>query len=79
MKTFSMIVMSCLLTGCAGTMLDGRVCTVATDVDAQQDVKTIVNSYVNPEDQQKADVYLKAAKLTATAICEAARARQAAK
>lgn len=69
-----------LLSGCAstqGTMLDGRICSIAGNDTVQQDVDTIVNSYVNDADKARAELYLRTAKLGATAICEAARARQA--
>ncbi len=64
------------LSGCAGTALNGRICTIATDQDAQRDVKDIVESYTDPEDQKKASMYLRIAKLSATSACEVARARQ---
>ncbi len=76
MKTL-MLIVAVALSGCAGTMFDGRVCTVATNTDAMDDIATIVDSYTTPEQRVEVDKYLRTAKLTATALCEMARARQA--
>lgn len=77
-----LLLLTGLLAGCAstqGTMLDGRVCSIAGNDTVQQDVDTIVNSYVNDADKARAELYLRTAKLGATALCEAARARQSTK
>ena len=66
-----------LTTGCAGTMLDGKVCTVATNANTQRHVETLVNSYVDLDEQYRAARYLKGAKLGATALCEMVRSREA--
>jgi len=75
----SIVLLSFLLSGCAGTMLDGRVCTVATQPEVQQHIGEVVASYTDEKDKAKAEQYLRTAGLTATALCEMVRAREAAK
>jgi len=73
------LLLSLLFSGCAGTMFNGRFCTVATETDAVDDIATIVNSYTEPEKRVEVDRYIRTAQLTATALCEMARAREVAK
>lgn len=66
-----------LLSGCAGTMFDGRLCSFATDAEAQAYTAQIVKQLSNEKDKEKVELGLKAAKLGATALCEAVRAKEA--
>lgn len=61
------------LSGCAGSMLNGRVCTLATDQDAQAFVEEIAKEAVDEKDQEAVRLGLKAAKITAQGLCEAQR------
>lgn len=81
MKTILLMSTIWLLSGCTGTMLDGRVCTFYTDdALARQGLSDhIVTTYVDETDRAKAQLYLKTARLSATALCEMARAREAAR
>lgn len=68
------------LAGCSlvkGTMLDGQLCTLATDTQVQGYIKTITTAAVPPEHQVAAMHASQLAKLGATALCEAARQAQA--
>lgn len=78
LKAMSLVFFALVLTGCAGTMLDGRVCTVATQPEVQQHIGQVVASYTDEKDKAKAEQYLRTAGLTATALCEMVRAREAA-
>lgn len=60
-------------------MLDGTICTIATDTEVQKDIKVIVDEFAPKNEQEKKDLYLKLAKFSATAVCEQARAIRAAK
>lgn len=77
-KTLGVVLMAVVLTGCAGTMLDGRVCTIATQPEIQQHIGAVVSSYTDEKDKAKAEQYLRTAGLTATALCEMVRARETA-
>lgn len=77
-KTLGVAFLALILTGCAGTMLDGKVCTIATQPEVQTHVGAIVSSYTDEKDKAKAEQYLRTAGLTATALCEMVRAREAA-
>lgn len=68
------------LAGCSslkGTMLDGTVCTIASEANNTVLTDQIIQTYVNKADQDKAQAYLLTAKLGSTALCEMLRARQA--
>lgn len=78
LKAMSMLLLGLVVTGCAGTMLDGRVCTIATQPEIQQHIGAVVSSYTDEKDKAKAEQYLRTAGLTATALCEMVRAREAA-
>ena len=82
MKMIGVIGVGLLLAGCSGlkgTMMDGSVCTIASSdaIGAYKD--HVIDSYVDKDDQKKAQLYASTAKLTATAWCEVARARDAAR
>lgn len=77
LKAVLIIPLALLLTGCAGTMLDGKVCSLATQPEVQSHVGSIVASYADEKDKAKAEQYLRTAGLTATALCEMVRAREA--
>ncbi len=87
-KTVPLILLSLLLFGCGatkgtwldttGTMLDGTVCTIASESSNAAMTDQIIHTYVNQKDQDKAQAYLMMSKLGATALCEMLRARQAA-
>jgi major membrane immunogen (membrane-anchored lipoprotein) len=82
MKTSVMIALAILLGGCSslkGTMLDGRICTLATADEVQKDIATTVESLTSPEDKTKVEIGLKTAKLAAATYCEIARSTQGAK
>ena len=67
-------------TGCSmvkGTMLDGQLCSFATDAQVQGYIKTITTAAVPPEHQVAATHASQLVKLGATALCEAARQAQA--
>lgn len=66
------------LTGCAGTMLDGRVCTIATAGEVRDLTNQVVSTHFTPEERLEAEKYLTTARLGATALCEVLRAREAA-
>lgn len=67
------------LTGCAGTMFDGRFCTIATDEDVQKDIAVIADTLVPEDKKAQAELAMKLAKLGATSACEGARIVQGAK
>lgn len=72
----------CLLSisGCSslrGTMLDGRVCTLATDKDVQGFVDVVVASLPPTPEREAAMLAQSLAKLGAVALCEAARKAEA--
>lgn len=77
LKATLVIPLTLILTGCAGTMLDGKVCTIATQTEIQTHVGAIVASYADEKEKAKAEHYLRTAGLTATALCEMVRAREA--
>lgn len=77
-KTLSVVFLALLLTGCAGTMLDGRVCTLATADETQDLMNQVVDTHFNPQARLQAEKYLTVAGLGATALCEVLRAREAA-
>ena len=80
MTRIPIAVLSLVLTGCSalqGTMLDGRLCTLATDQDAQRDVRELVDLYTPAHAQADAEKYLTMARLTAGSICEIRRAAAA--
>lgn len=76
MRHLPFLCMLVLVSGCAGTMFDGRVCTIATNDQIGELSRNVVDSYVDKNDRIKADMYLATGKLTATALCEMARARE---
>ena len=76
MKGLITIALCAVLSGCAGTAFDGRICALATDADAEAYVKEIMDMYASEEDKAKASLYIKTAKLGAVALCEAARFKQ---
>jgi len=78
MKPILLALLFVSVTGCAGTMLDGRVCTIATQPEIQQHIGSVVSSYTDEKDKAKAEQYLRTAGLTATALCEMVRARESA-
>lgn len=77
-KTLSVVFLALILTGCAGTMLDGRFCTIATAGETRDLMNQVVDTHFSPESRQKAEQYLATAGLGATALCEVLRAREAA-
>jgi len=75
---YCIVVLSILLSGCAGTMLDGKLCTIATAGQTQDLMNRVVDTHFSPEKRIQAEKYLTGAKLSATALCEVLRAREAA-
>lgn len=75
MKLLMLTLLALVTTGCAGTVLDGRFCTLATDEDAKKDIKVIVENVAEDLDKKHVELALKAASLGSTALCEAARAK----
>lgn len=75
---YAIAIMCVALSGCAGTMLDGKLCTIATAGQTQDLMNRVVDTHFSPEKRIQAEKYLSGAKLSATALCEVLRAREAA-
>lgn len=79
-KVVPVVLLALLLAGCSsfkGTMLDGTVCTIATQSQNQVLMQQILSTYVNQADREKAQAYLLTAQLGSTALCEMLRSLQA--
>lgn len=76
MRTLALIGLALLATGCAGTMLDGRFCTLASNDTIKQDIAVIADSVVDNK-KEAVRTALQVANLSATALCEAARYKAA--
>lgn len=80
MRALAVLAVLLVGTGCSmvkGTMLDGQLCSFATDAQVQGYIKTITTVSVPSEYQVAATQASLLAKLGATALCEAARQAQA--
>ena len=65
-----------MVSGCAGTMLDGRMCTFIENAKAPELQEEIINSYVSSDKREAATRYVHTAGLAASTLCELARARE---
>lgn len=80
MKSLLVLAMLGALVGCSslkGTMLDGQFCTVAEDKDIQAYIKVITEAAVPPEYKVPAAMAENLVKMSATSLCEEARAQTA--
>lgn len=75
-KTLGVVLLMLMVSGCAGTMLDGRVCTLIENTKAPELREEIINSYVGADKREAATRYVHTAGLAASTLCELARARE---